>query len=303
MDVSIIMVNYNTKEMTQECIDSIYEHTAGISFEVILVDNDSSDGSKEVFSSDERVRFIEAGGNLGFGRANNLGGEKAQGKYIFFLNTDTLLQNNAVKMFFDYAESHQQDRLGALGGVLIGRDGKPAMSCGHFLGIKMIFQTLTQHFGHVPDIYGRKTIWLPNGCTAQDVDYICGADIFVSRKVIEECGGFDPDFFMYYEETEMQHRWRQKGFTNRLIIGPQIVHLEGGSFKKKAPTNHKAYNKKALINRRSEILFFKKCYSKPNYLLYRACFFLYVLNDFLSRMDNKFVKDEWRLACTGNFEK
>ena len=62
MDVSIIMVNYNTKEMTQECIDSIYEHTAGISFEVILVDNDSSDGSKEVFSSDERVRFIEAGG-------------------------------------------------------------------------------------------------------------------------------------------------------------------------------------------------------------------------------------------------
>lgn len=288
--------------MTKECVDSIYEHTIGLSFEVILVDNASSDGSQEFFSHDDRVHFIESGSNLGFGRANNLGLKSATGKYAFLLNTDTLLKNNAVKLFFDYAEAHSNEKFGALGCRLVDGEGQPAMSCGNFLKIKMIFQTLTQHFGHVPDIYGKKKLWRDKRADAVNVDYICGADIFVKKQVIERYGAFDPDFFMYYEETEMQHRWGKNGYGSRLIDGPKIVHLEGGSFKKKAPASRKAYNKKALINRRSEILFFKKCYSKPYYFLYRCCFFLYVVNDFLSRMDKRFVKDEWKLACTGDFE-
>ena len=302
MDVSIILVNYNTKEMTKECVDSIYEHTIGLSFEVILVDNASSDGSQEFFSHDDRVHFIESGSNLGFGRANNLGLKSATGKYAFLLNTDTLLKNNAVKLFFDYAEAHSNEKFGALGCRLVDGEGQPAMSCGNFLKIKMIFQTLTQHFGHVPDIYGKKKLWGDKRADAVNVDYICGADIFVNKQVIDRFGAFDPDFFMYYEETEMQHRWGKNGYGSRLIDGPKIVHLEGGSFKKKVPVSRKAYNKKALINRRSEILFFKKCYSKPYYFLYRCCFFLYVVNDLLSRMDKRFVKDEWKLACTGDFE-
>lgn len=302
MDVSVILVNYNTKEMTSECVDSIYDHTTGLSFEVILVDNASTDGSQELFSHDNRVQFIESGSNLGFGRANNLGLKSATGKYVFLLNTDTLLKNNALKMFFDYAEAHSNEKFGALGCRLVDGEGKPAMSCGDFLKMKIIFQTLTQHFGHVPDIYGRNKTWGDKDSPAVEVDYICGADIFVNKQVIDRCGAFDSDFFMYYEETEMQHRWTKNGYGSRLISGPKIVHLEGGSFKKKTPVSRKAYNKKALINRRSEILFFKKCYSKPYYFLYRCCFFLYVLNDFLSRMDKRFVKDEWKLACTGDFE-
>lgn len=145
-------------------------------------------------------------------------------------------------------------------------------------------------------------MWGNNQSEAVNVDYICGADIFVKKQVIDRFGAFDTDFFMYYEETEMQHRWGKNGYGSRLIDGPKIVHLEGGSFKKKAPASRKAYSKKALINRRSEILFFKKCYSKPYYFLYRCCFFLYVVNDLLSRMDKRFVKDEWKLACTGDFE-
>jgi GT2 family glycosyltransferase len=288
--------------MTKECVDSIYAHTAGLSFEVILVDNASSDGSQEFFSHDDQVRFIESGSNLGFGRANNLGLKSATGKYAFLLNTDTLLKNNAVKLFFDYAEAHSNEKFGALGCRLVDGEGQPAMSCGNFLKIKMIFQTLTQHFGHVPDIYGKKKLWGDKRADAVNVDYICGADIFVNKQVIERFGAFDPDFFMYYEETEMQHRWGKNGYGSRLIDGPKIVHLEGGSFKKKVSVSRKAYNKKALINRRSEILFFKKCYSKPYYFLYRCCFFLYVVNDLLSRMDKRFVKDEWKLACTGDFE-
>ena len=98
MDVSVI-VNYNTKALTKSCIESIFSETCGIEFEVILVDNASSDGSKELFQIDERIIFIESNVNLGFGKANNLGYKYATGKYIFLLNSDTLLKNNAIKLY------------------------------------------------------------------------------------------------------------------------------------------------------------------------------------------------------------
>ncbi|GHT72706.1 hypothetical protein FACS189456_1970 [Bacteroidia bacterium] len=88
MDVSIIIVNYNTKQLTANCIDSVFHKTEGINFEVILVDNASTDGSKEHFRNDPRIQFIESDENLGFGRANNLGAKYAKGKYLFLLNSD-----------------------------------------------------------------------------------------------------------------------------------------------------------------------------------------------------------------------
>ena len=96
MDVSIIIVNYNTLKVTAQCLDSIFRLTYGLSFEVILVDNASTDGSKEIFSQDKRIKYIYSDRNLGFGRANNLGFQTAAGEYIFLLNSDTILLNNAV---------------------------------------------------------------------------------------------------------------------------------------------------------------------------------------------------------------
>ncbi|MDR2202246.1 MAG: glycosyltransferase, partial [Clostridiales bacterium] len=100
IDVSVIFVNYNTKDMTINAINSVFEKTEGVSFEVIVVDNKSSDGSldefRKVFGS--KIKTIDAGDNLGFGRANNLGAAAACGEYLFLLNTDTLLVNNAIKI-------------------------------------------------------------------------------------------------------------------------------------------------------------------------------------------------------------
>lgn len=132
MDVSVILVNYNTLHLTKDCIDSIFEKTQGISFEIILVDNDSQDGSQKYFSEDKRIVFLESGGNIGFGRANNLGLKKATGKYIFFLNTDTLLVNNAIKCFFDYCEGHSHDMLGGIGCLLQDKEGNTIHSFAHF---------------------------------------------------------------------------------------------------------------------------------------------------------------------------
>ena len=108
MDVSIIIVNYNTCRMTAECIDSVFEKTHGIDFEIILVDNASTDGSREHFAGDSRITYIYNDENLGFGRANNAGIERARGRYVFLLNSDTLLIGNAIKTLCDHLDAHPE---------------------------------------------------------------------------------------------------------------------------------------------------------------------------------------------------
>lgn len=100
MDVSIIIVNYNTYDLTAACIQSIIEHTKRISYEIIVVDNASTDGSKEKFERDSRIKYIYSEKNGGFGYGNNRGIEIANGDYFFLLNSDTLLLNNAIYEFF-----------------------------------------------------------------------------------------------------------------------------------------------------------------------------------------------------------
>ena len=105
MDVSIILVNYNTKELTGDCIKSVYELTRDISYDIFVVDNASSDGSVQMIKEEfPAVKLIESPENLGFGRANNLAIKQSEAKYCFLLNTDTVLVNNAVKILFDFME-------------------------------------------------------------------------------------------------------------------------------------------------------------------------------------------------------
>ena len=290
MDISIIIVNYNTKELTKNCIDSIYEKTKDIEFEVILVDNDSNDGSKELFERDKKIEFVEAGKNLGFGKANNLGLTRATGKYIFFLNSDTILVNNAVKIFFDFCEGHKDLKTGGIGCLLQNAEGKRIHS---FAPFPTLGRELRDFF--IAPIY-KKFRWAyhrydtTRDDTKKDwfyVDYATGADLFVSRKVIDECGGFDPDFFMYFEETEMQHRWSRAGYPSTIIKTPKIIHLEGGSVKIGQPKfNHRQF----LFGLRSKNLYFKKTQGLIPYILYRI---INVLNIYVAK-HHHFNKEEMK---------
>ena len=98
MDVSVIIVNYNTYELTSACIESIIKNTTNISYEIIVVDNASTDGSKDRFETDSRIKYIYSEKNGGFGYGNNRGIEIAKGDYLFLLNSDTLLVNNAIQI-------------------------------------------------------------------------------------------------------------------------------------------------------------------------------------------------------------
>ena len=227
MDVSVIIVNYNTLELTKNTIESVFEKTKGLNYEIILVDNASTDGSVEFFESNykNKIIFIKNNENLGFGRANNKGIEIAKGKYIFLLNSDTLLMNNAIKILFDFMEKNIE--CGVCGGNLFDRDNRPIHS------FKKELVNIYSDFDFIKNfilkfIY-KKRIDFNYTNKNIEVGYITGADMFIRKKILEKVGIFDSDFFMYFEETELTSRIKSTG--KKIISVPQakIIHLEGKS--------------------------------------------------------------------------
>lgn len=269
MFVSIIIVNYNTLLLTKNCIESIIAKTFGVEYEIILVDNASSDGSQEFFANDAIIKFIEAGRNLGFGKANNLGVQQAKGDYIFFLNSDTLLLNNAIYEMWRYCEEHKEDNIGGLGCILC--DGNN-QRCHSYAKLNT-WKDIVKSYFIAPFCKSKaKEIMAMDAedesKDAFEVGYVTGADLFVPRKVLEECGCFDLDFFMYSEESEMQWRFRKHGYHNVIIKSPKIMHLEGMSqAKRKSPTM-----RKIMMTQSSLYLYVKKTSSKFEYLLFQLLF-------------------------------
>ena len=254
ISVSIIIVNYRTPSLTLACIDSIYAHTKGVNFEVIVVDNHSEDDSVERLSKDNRIILIESLRNGGFGYGNNLGMRVAHGKYFFLLNSDTLLVNNAIKEFYDYAESYEPRTL--YGCYLIGDDGTYRGSFHYFpaLTIGAFFRRLFRKQNYTPDY------------TDKEVECICGADMFIPRTAIEECGGFDENIFLYGEEGELQLRMAKAGYKRMLLSAPKIIHLEGKSLEQS--------DEKRKIMLRSHFYVLKKYMNYPTYLLARMYYYI-----------------------------
>ena len=273
MDVSIIIVNYNTLNTTKDCLDSIQNKTKDIEYEIILVDNASTDGSIEFFQKFNNLTFIKSDTNLGFGRANNLGLKKASGKYIFLLNSDTILLNNAIKLFYNAMEA-MPDNIACLGTKLLAQDGiTENNSYGTFPSIKSISNALLNIY--FP--FTKSQLRVSNK-DIFEVDYIIGADLFIKKKVIDELGLFDPDFFMYFEESNMQLRYHNAGYRNIIISTPKIVHLENAS--------DKGTKKFSFLSRKryfeSMFIYMKKRYSTFKYLSFRMLCIAYLPIFFVS---------------------
>lgn len=233
MDVSVIIINYNTLELTENTINSVLEKTQCIEYEIILVDNMSTDGSIEYFEEKykEKITFLKNKENLGFGRANNKGIEIAKGKYIFLLNSDTLLINNAIKILFEYMERNLN--VGVCGGNLYDIELSPVHS------FKKELITLINEFDFFKNKIARVVLKKRLDFNYKDipleVGYITGADMFIRKKVLEQSGSFDDDFFMYFEETELTYRIKKLGYKVMSVPEAKIIHLEGKSsiFKEK----------------------------------------------------------------------
>lgn len=270
MDVSVIIVNYNTQKLTQQCVDSIFAKTSGLEFEVILVDNASTDGSRDCFSADKRITYLYSEENLGFGRANNLGAKQATGTYLFFLNSDTYLVNNAIYLLWEQMENfprEERSRVACAGCMLTNENGEYIHSYAKFPTMWHSFLSATLypvlwklHF--IPQMPTTSNYDFEKfGSACFDVDYITGADLMIRKSVAERYGLFDSDFFMYSEETELQYRYMKAGLRRVIVKEPGIVHLEGGSNKQKSPY-------RTTIVLRSMLLYFKKTSSSMHYVVF-----------------------------------
>lgn len=268
LQVSIIIVTYNTLGITRQCIDSVYAHTEGVDFEIIVVDNASSDGSRQALAADTRIRYVYSDENLGFGRANNMGMRMAKGKYLFLLNSDTILQNNAVKMLYDAAESYG-GRLGVMGTILLGNDRRPTHSYGRFITIgnslsDPIVRALRRLTHKKSDIYNPE---IPE--SAIGVEYVSGADMFLPAAIFEATGGFDPDFFMYAEDAEWQYRIAKAGYDRVIIPEPRIIHLEGAS----DASARREWSYTRLYNAiSSRMIYIRKHCSRTAYTVFRIAY-------------------------------
>ncbi len=279
MDVSIIIVNYKTPELVRDCIYSILNKTKDVLYEIIIVDNASGDHSETLLKSEfgQRITYIQSRENLGFGKANNLGSKMALGKYLFFLNSDTLLKNNAIKMLQDYLETHMD--VGICGGNLYDRDNKPTGSyCLEFDSIRSE-RKKSEWYSIIGDILNKRkiskmqehekirTILKSNFNFSNQpiaVSYIYGADMMMSKKLFDSIHGFDPDFFMYAEEEELSWRVQQKGLKATCIPNAEIIHFDGSSFQA-----NNTFNKTQNIMRHTgRMTYFYKRYGTSGSLSY-----------------------------------
>ena len=301
MDVSIIIVNYNTKQLLADCLNSIYEQTKDISFEVIVSDNGSKDGSIEMLKADfPQVILIENNANLGFGAANNRGLAIAKGKYIFYLNSDTILLNNAVKYFFDYWEnSPEKDSIGALGANLLSINKETIHSGGLFPDYKSDISGLMHNiYGFTKQFFFHKLFKknLPEYKNEKSekiiglIDYITGADLFLKN---DNFAYFDEDFFMYCEETYLQYQLFMNNKNRLLINGPQIIHLEGASSKKiTTDIVHKEASFASIQGKISRIIYFRKTgISTFKICALKIATILLWLNPLLFKTNAKYIKN------------
>lgn len=248
MDVSVIIVNYNTQKQLDDCLFSIKQKTHGICYEVIVVDNASGDDSVAMVGRKYPwVKLIESETNLGFGKANNLGFKYATGRNIFLLNSDTILIENSVKTLCEALD--RDNSIGAVGAILIGKDRRQKHSFGKFPTLKSKF------LGNDFVIKGA------DFKECRDVDYITGADLMLPRSLMVKLGGFDPELFLYYEETDLQKRMATLGYRRVILPNTKIIHLEGESSKNTSSSeNTKGW--KNIIMFKSMVYYLKK-HSNP----------------------------------------
>jgi GT2 family glycosyltransferase len=201
---------------------------------VIVADNGSADGSVEMIRGEfPEVLLVENNANLGFGAANNRASEISSGKYLLFLNSDTILLNDAVKEFFDEAEKNPDTILGCR---LTDESGNDVNSFADYTCIKKgIYRCVIQLYPKIND-FKKKFVKKNSSVKKNDenIGFIIGADLFISRKIFFDAGKFDENFFMYFEDEDLCRRAKKNsGCRLKIIDSPEIIHLESRSTKVK----------------------------------------------------------------------
>lgn len=248
MELTVIIVNHNTFTYLEKCLKSLRVSlkNSGIKYEVIVVDNASTD-SKNL----NKVILIKNKKNLGFSVANNQGVSKAKGKYILFLNPDTIILDKAITKLLNFYKSH---KYAFIGPKLLNSDNSTQPSCGKFFTLGVVFAMLF--------LKGEKTgITKFSPSDSSYVDWLSAACILTTREIFNKLNGFDQNLFLYNEEVDLLYRARKQGFLCYFYEKTSIIHI--------GAVTTKGLNS-VIQTYQGLVYFYKKHYSKINLVILKA---------------------------------
>lgn len=232
MNLSIIIVNWNTKDMLRDCLMSVQNGSGNIETETIVVDNASTDGSQQmVKQSFPEALLIENKENRGFAAANNQGLPAANGRYILLLNSDTMVLGDVLQRSVEFMDSHSD--VAVMGCRVLNTDGSLQPTCSQFPSLLNLL-LLTSGLWKLPwiDFFDRYQMRRWQRKEERDVDVVSGCYMVVRSDAIEEVGRLDEDFFFFGEETDWCRRFQKAGWQVRFAPVGEIIHHGGGSVRK-----------------------------------------------------------------------
>ena len=265
--VSIIIVNWNSREMLKDCLNSLYKTLTDITFEIIVVDNDSADQSIEMVEAEfPEVIVINSGGNLGYARANNMGIGRAKYDNLLILNPDTIVKRGTIKSMLEHLQSDQETGLVGCRAVdlngnvqELGLQWFPSPSK-ELLKLLFISENSIQKF--------KKYLPYQNPDISNYVSAMFGMCLMIRKEVIEQVGSFDERFFMYAEDFDLCYRLRQKGWKLYYMSNVEIIHVGGGT----SQNSFSAFP--TLMMRESISQLMEKYYGKSGVLRYKLALLL-----------------------------
>ena len=236
IDLSIIIVSYNTSDFLKECLESIKKNTEGLNYEIIVVDNASSDNSLQVLRAKfPDVLVIKKQENIGFSKANNLGIEKSKGRYVLFLNPDTVVYKDSLLGMVKFMDEHKE--AGAATCKLVMPDGRlddashrgfpnPWNSLSYFFGLSKLFPKSRLFSGY--------SLGFMDFSKIHEIDACAGAFMMVRQQAGEKIGWWDEDYFFYGEDLEFCFRLKEKGWKIYFVPSVSALHYKGisGGIKK-----------------------------------------------------------------------
>jgi len=259
MDLSIIIVSYNTQKLLRDCIQSVIDSTKDISYEIIVVDNNSTDGSQQILNETyPDIKLLCNKDNVGFSRANNQGFRVSSGQYLLFLNSDTIVSNNAVLKMVDYMKENQE--AGIVGPKILNERHQPTRSYMQFMDAGTLFLG-SKNLRFLFDVEKHRLHFSQYDYDSiQNVPWLSGASLMIARNIFEEAGLFDERYFLYLEDMDLCLQVHKRGYQVVYFPRAEITHLFGGS-------SHQQHDRLNQLYNESMAYYFHKNYPGLQYFL------------------------------------
>lgn len=299
VDLSIIILTYNTKDITKAAVNSIEENylkeVSGGRYEVIVADNQSTDGTLKYFEEFKKktkiktFHIIDNGGNLGFSKGNNQGVKYAKGKYVLFLNPDTIVYKDTLNYMIDFMNSNSS--VGSASCKLINKDGEIDFNChrgfptpwnafSYFSGLQRLFPKSKMFAGY--------TLGWEDMDTTHEVDAIEGAFMIMPKNIGEKVGWWDEDYFFYGEDLQFCYNIKKLGYKIYYVGEKSIMHIGGASsgIKKKAAgiTTINVETKKRLQKERFNAM---RIFYRKNYKNKYPALFYFLIDKGIAFLENR----------------